>query len=66
MPFFAIPIQDGRRIRNRHEPCRDAEKEVRHDRLETAIILVAFVITAAALVFVVLNLGFLTAEKAQR
>jgi len=31
--------------------------------LETAIILVAFVITAAA--FVVLNMGFLTAEKAQ-
>jgi flagellin FlaB len=33
--------------------------------LETAIILVAFVITAAAFAFVVLNMGFLTAEKAQ-
>ncbi|MCK4438851.1 flagellin, partial [Candidatus Bathyarchaeota archaeon] len=32
--------------------------------LETAIILVAFVITAA-FAFVVLNMGFLTAEKAQ-
>jgi len=31
--------------------------------LETAIILVAFVITAAAFAFVVLNMGFLTAEK---
>jgi archaeal flagellin FlaB len=33
--------------------------------LETAIILVAFVITAAAFAFVVLNMGFLTAEKSQ-
>ena len=33
--------------------------------LETAIILVAFVITSAAFAFVVLNMGFLTAEKAQ-
>jgi len=33
--------------------------------LETAIILVAFVITAATFAFVVLNMGFLTAEKAQ-
>jgi len=33
--------------------------------LETAIILVAFVITAAAFAFVVLNMGFLTAQKAQ-
>ena len=33
--------------------------------LETAIILVAFVITAAAFAFVILNMGFLTAEKAQ-
>jgi len=33
--------------------------------LETAIILVAFVITAAAFAFIVLNLGFLTAEKSQ-
>jgi len=33
--------------------------------LETAIILVAFVITAAAFAFVVLNMRFLTAEKAQ-
>jgi len=33
--------------------------------IETAIILVAFVITAAAFAFVVLNMGFLTAEKAQ-
>ena len=33
--------------------------------LETAIILVAFVITAASFAFVVLNMGFLTAEKAQ-
>jgi flagellin FlaB len=33
--------------------------------LETAIILIAFVITAAAFAFVVLNMGFLTAEKAQ-
>ncbi len=33
--------------------------------LETVIILVAFVITAAAFAFVVLNMGFLTAEKAQ-
>jgi flagellin FlaB len=33
--------------------------------LETAMILVAFVITAAAFAFVVLNMGFLTAEKAQ-
>lgn len=33
--------------------------------LETAIILVAFVITAAAFAFIVLNMGFLTAEKAQ-
>ncbi|MBN2334628.1 hypothetical protein JXL21_03645 [Candidatus Bathyarchaeota archaeon] len=33
--------------------------------LETAIILVAFVITAAAFAFVVLNMGFLTAEKTQ-
>ena len=32
--------------------------------LETAIILVAFVITAAAFAFVVLNMGSLTAEKA--
>ena len=33
--------------------------------LETAIILVAFVITAAAFSFVVLNMGFLTAGKTQ-
>ena len=33
--------------------------------LETAIILVAFVITAAAFAFVILNMGSLTAEKAQ-
>jgi len=33
--------------------------------IETAIILVAFVITAAAFAFVVLNMGTLTAEKAQ-
>jgi flagellin FlaB len=33
--------------------------------LETAIILVAFVITAAAFAFVVLNMGFLTAQKSQ-
>lgn len=33
--------------------------------LETAIILVAFVITAAAFAFIVLNMDFLTAEKAQ-
>jgi flagellin FlaB len=33
--------------------------------LETAIILVAFVITAAAFAFVILNMGFLTAQKAQ-
>jgi flagellin FlaB len=33
--------------------------------LETAIILVAFVITASAFAFVILNMGFLTAEKAQ-
>ncbi len=33
--------------------------------LETAIILVAFVISAAAFAFVILNMGFLTAEKAQ-
>jgi flagellin FlaB len=33
--------------------------------LETAIILVAFVITAAAFAFVILNMGFITAEKAQ-
>jgi flagellin FlaB len=33
--------------------------------LETAILLVAFVFTAAAFAFVVLNMGFLTAEKAQ-
>lgn len=33
--------------------------------LETAIILVAFVITAAAFAFVILNMGFITAEKTQ-
>jgi flagellin FlaB len=33
--------------------------------LETAIILVAFVIAAAAFSFVVLNMGFLTAQKSQ-
>ena len=33
--------------------------------LETAIILVAFVITAAAFSFIVLNMGFLTAQKSQ-
>ena len=33
--------------------------------LETAIILVAFDITAAAFAFVVLNMGFLKAKKAQ-
>jgi flagellin FlaB len=33
--------------------------------LETAIILVGFVMTAAAFAFIVLNIGFLTAEKAQ-
>lgn len=33
--------------------------------LETAIILVAFVITAAAFSFVVLNMGFLTSQKTQ-
>jgi len=33
--------------------------------IETAIILVAFVITSAAFAFVVLNMGFLTEEKAQ-
>ena len=33
--------------------------------IETAIILVAFVITAAAFAFVILNMGFITAEKAQ-
>lgn len=33
--------------------------------LETAIILVAFVISAAAFSFIVLNMGFLTAQKSQ-
>jgi flagellin FlaB len=33
--------------------------------LETAIILIAFVITAAAFSFVVLNMGFLSAQKTQ-
>ncbi len=33
--------------------------------LETAIILVAFVITSSALAFIVLNMGFLSAERAQ-
>ncbi len=33
--------------------------------LETSIILVAFVITAAAFSFIVLNMGFLTAQKSQ-
>lgn len=33
--------------------------------IETAIILVAFVITAAAFAFVILNMGFITSEKAQ-
>jgi flagellin FlaB len=33
--------------------------------LEVAIILVAFVITASAFAYMVLNIGFLTAEKAQ-
>ncbi len=33
--------------------------------LETAIILVAFVITSTAFAYVVLNMGFMTAEKAQ-
>jgi len=33
--------------------------------IETAIILVAFVITASAFSFVILNVGFLTADKAQ-
>ena len=33
--------------------------------LETAIILGAFVITAAAFAFVVLNMGFLKSKKAQ-
>ena len=33
--------------------------------LETAIILVAFVITSSAFAFVVLNMGFMTAEKTQ-
>jgi len=33
--------------------------------LETAIILVSFVITAAAFAFVVLNMGFLTSQKSQ-
>ena len=33
--------------------------------LETAIILVAFVITAAAFSFVIINMGFLTSQKAQ-
>jgi flagellin FlaB len=34
--------------------------------IETALILVAFVITAAAFAFVVLNMGFLTAARAPR
>ncbi|MFH0849754.1 MAG: hypothetical protein V1924_02295 [Candidatus Bathyarchaeota archaeon] len=33
--------------------------------IETAIILVAFVITASAFSFVILNVGFLTSDKAQ-
>ena len=33
--------------------------------LETAIILVAFVISAAAFSFIILNMGFLTAQKSQ-
>jgi flagellin FlaB len=33
--------------------------------IETAIILVAFVITASAFSFVILNVGFLTTDKAQ-
>ena len=33
--------------------------------LETAIILVAFVITSSAFAFVVMNMGFMTAEQAQ-
>jgi flagellin FlaB len=33
--------------------------------LETAIVLIAFVITAAAFAFVVLNMGFLSAQKTQ-
>ena len=33
--------------------------------LKTAIILVAFVITAAAFAFVILNMGIITSEKAQ-
>jgi len=55
--------REGRKIRR--EPSKYAERQARYDRLETAIILVAFVITAAAFSFVVLNMGFLTAEKAQ-
>lgn len=45
------------------------KKKLRNRRgvtgLETAIILVAFVITAAAFAFVILNMGFITSEKAQ-
>lgn len=33
--------------------------------LETAILLVAFVITAAAFGFMLLNMGFLTSQKTQ-
>ena len=33
--------------------------------IETAIILTAFVITASAFSFVILNVGFLTSDKAQ-
>ena len=52
------------------KPTRRTNMKIYKDRrgmtgLETAIILVAFVITAAAFAFVVLNMGFLTAQKSQ-
>ena len=44
---------------------RNPEKRRGMTGLETAIILVAFVISAAAFSFIVLNMGFLTAQKSQ-
>jgi flagellin FlaB len=56
-------------LANKPNKEKDMKMEFKNRRgmtgLETAIILVAFVITAAAFSFVVLNMGFLSAQKTQ-
>jgi len=62
--LFSCPLFRGKEVRKINK--KDTLSKRRGmTGLETAIILVAFVITAAAFAFIVLNVGFLTGEKSQ-